>query len=131
MLCRKHCQRKEPLQFTSSSSKAELILPGTVVGWDLARGTKVSDHGTVTAALHLSRNKSKECPGCICHAPNESFSASESTANRLNPFSYQGKQGVKQGFSQYTRSMAVGTPQNWVEGTAGCIRQPRTALTCL
>lgn len=57
MLCRKHCQRKESRKFTSSSSKAELILPGRVVGWDLARGTKVCDHETETAALHLSRNK--------------------------------------------------------------------------
>lgn len=57
MLCRKHCQRREPHQFTSSSSKAELILPGRVVGWDLTRGTKVCGHETVAAALHLSRNK--------------------------------------------------------------------------
>lgn len=91
--------KKGTSKFSSSFSKAELILPGRVVGWDLTRGTKVCDHKTLTAVLYLSRNmtvgkvywkhptdlQSKECPGCIYHAPNESFSASESTATSWTP----------------------------------------------
>lgn len=58
MLWRKHCQRRQSHKFTSSSSsKAELIPPGRVVGWDLTRGIEVCNHDTVTAALHLSRSK--------------------------------------------------------------------------